>query len=295
MLAYRHSFHAGNHADVLKHVVQTAVLNYFNEKDKPYWVVDTHAGAGVYSLSSKHAQRNSEHLDGISKLFTKEDLPALLAQYIDLVKHTNSTTTHPDKLTLYPGSPSISAYLIRAGDKLKLYELHSTDFTLLRELFVGQRAISMQHIDGFLGLKASLPPPPRRGLVLIDPSYELKEDYNHVFNAVKDSLLRFASGTYLIWYPIINRQEWWRMVERLERLQVSWLNVSMTIAELDEQGFGMMGSGMFVINPPWVLEAQLREVMPYLVKALGQFSKAGFTLQSHEPRVHGAKKKGPRE
>jgi 23S rRNA (adenine2030-N6)-methyltransferase len=165
----------------------------------------------------------------------------------------------------------------------------------LRELFVGQRAISMQHIDGFLGLKASLPPPPRRGLVLIDPSYELKEDYNHVFNAVKDSLLRFASGTYLIWYPIINRQEWWRMVERLERLQVSWLNVSMTIAELDEQGFGMMGSGMFVINPPWVLEAQLREVMPYLVKALGQFSKAGFTLQSHEPRVHGAKKKGPRE
>jgi 23S rRNA (adenine2030-N6)-methyltransferase len=108
MLAYRHSFHAGNHADVLKHVVQTAVLNYFNEKDKPYWVVDTHAGAGVYSLSSKHAQRNSEHLDGISKLFTKEDLPALLAQYIDLVKHTNSTTTHPDKLTLYPGSTSSS-------------------------------------------------------------------------------------------------------------------------------------------------------------------------------------------
>jgi 23S rRNA (adenine2030-N6)-methyltransferase len=291
MLAYRHSFHAGNHADVLKHLVQTAVLNYFNEKDKPYWVVDTHAGAGVYSLSSKHAQRNSEHEDGISKLFGRDDLPALIAQYVDLVKHTNSTTAHPDKLTLYPGSPSLSAYLIRAGDKLKLYELHSTDFTLLREHFAGQRAISMQHLDGFAGLKASLPPPPRRGMVLIDPSYEIKEDYNHVFNAVKDSLLRFASGTYLIWYPMINRQEWWRMLERLERLQVSWLNVSLTVAELDPEGFGMMGSGMFVINPPWVLEEQLREVMPYLVKTLGQFPKASFTLQSHEPRVHGGKKK----
>jgi 23S rRNA (adenine2030-N6)-methyltransferase len=291
MLAYRHSFHAGNHADVLKHLVQTAVLNYFNEKDKPYWVIDTHAGAGVYSLSSKHAQRNAEHEEGISKLFSRDDAPALVAQYLDLVKHTNSTTAKPEKLSLYPGSPSISAYLIRAGDKLKLFELHSTDFTLLREHFAGQRAISMQHVDGFAGLKASLPPPPRRGLVLIDPSYELKEDYSHVYNAVKDSLVRFAQGTYLIWYPVLSRPEWWRMLERLQRLDVTWLNVSLTVAEPDVDGFGMLGSGLFVINPPWVLESQLREVMPYLLKTLGQFPKAEFVLNSHEPRSARAKKR----
>jgi 23S rRNA (adenine2030-N6)-methyltransferase len=289
MLAYRHSFHAGNHADVLKHLVQIAVLNYFNEKDKPYWVIDTHAGAGIYSLSSRHAQRNAEFEGGIKKLLDRDDAPPLVSQYLELVKHANSTTAHPEKVTLYPGSPSISAYLLQAGDKLKLFELHSTDFALLREHLGGQRAISMQHIDGFAGLKASLPPPPRRGVILIDPSYEIKDDYNLVFNAIKDSLLRFAQGTFIVWYPILNRPEWRRMVERLERLQVGWLNVSLTVAEPDEDGFGMLGSGLFLVNPPWVLEGQLRELMPYLVKTLGRFPRATFALQSHEPRVQGQK------
>jgi 23S rRNA (adenine2030-N6)-methyltransferase len=279
MLAYRHSFHAGNHADVLKHLVQTAVLRYLNEKDKPYWVIDTHAGAGLYALDSTHAQRNAEHEQGIGKLYNRTNPPALVAQYLEVVKAVNQGA-----LTHYPGSPCVSAALTRVGDKQRLFELHSTDFALLDAHFAKRKSVTVQNLSGFAGLKSLLPPVPRRALVLIDPSYELKEDYLHVFNALKDALGRFAQGTYMIWYPILNRPEWRHMQERLQRLEVKWLNVSLTVAQFDEDGFGMAGSGLFVVNPPWTLEAQLREVMPYLVKTMGQFPEAGFTLLSHEPK-----------
>ena len=292
MLAYRHSFHAGNHADVLKHIVQIAVLNYFNEKDKPYWVIDTHAGAGMYSLVSKHAQLKSEFEKGIRKLYDRDDLPPLIAQYVDLVKSVNKTVESRSaqgietrtSLAFYPGSPCLSAALLPPGDKLRLFELHPTDFTLLREHFAGHRAVSMKQDDGLAGLKASLPPPPRRAVVLIDPSYELKEDYQLVYSALKDSLTRFAQGTYIIWYPVLNRPEWRRMAERLERLEVKWVHVNLTVAQPDEEGFGMLGSGLFVVNPPFVLEEQLRVVMPYLVKHLGQYTGANFYLQSYVPK-----------
>ena len=279
MLAYRHSFHAGNHADVLKHVTQIAVLRYFNEKDKPYWVVDTHAGAGMYSLDGKYAQRNAEFEQGISKLYGREDCPPLVADYVAIVKGANV-----DRLIYYPGSPAVSAAVIRPGDKQRLFELHPSDYLMLSEHYAKHRSVTTQHSDGFTGLKAVLPPPTRRAVTLIDPSYELKEDYDLVFNTLKDSLLRFAQGTYLIWYPILNRPEWRRMVERLQRLDINWLNVSMTVAQTDAEGFGMEGSGVFVVNPPWTLEAQVKTTVPYLVKHLGQFARATHTLQSYEPK-----------
>ena len=280
MLAYRHSFHAGNHADVLKHITQIAVLRYFNEKDKPYWVVDTHAGAGMYSLDGKYAQRNAEFEQGISKLYAREDCPPLVADYVSIVKGANV-----DRLIYYPGSPVVSAAVIRPGDKQRLFELHPSDFTMLEEHFAKNRSVTTQHSNGFAGLKAMLPPPTRRAVTLIDPSYEIKEDYDQVFNALKDCLLRFSQGTYLIWYPILNRPEWRRMVERLQRLDVNWLNASLTVAQTDAEGFGMEGSGMFIVNPPYTLQAQLRDVLPYLVKHLGQFSRATHSLQSYEPKV----------
>ena len=227
MLAYRHSFHAGNHADVLKHIVQVAVLSYFNEKDKPYWIIDTHAGAGMYSLNSKHAQTRSEFEAGINLLYARDDLPPLVARYVDLVRQANAPKPQeaaaegePEpspkaqaraaravanaakavRPILYPGSPAISAALLQPGDKLRLFELHPTDFTLLREHFAGQRAVSMQNIDGFAGLKATLPPPPRRAVILIDPSYELKEDYNLVTMRSRTACCAFRWA--LIWSGI---------------------------------------------------------------------------------------------
>ena len=280
MLAYRHSFHAGNHADVLKHVVQTAVLNHYNAKDKPYWVVDTHAGAGMYSLRTPHAQLKTEYMQGIAKLLGRDDLPALVKQYVDLVHSVNG-----DALEKYPGSPSLTAALIRAEDKQKLFELHPTDFTLLREHFAGDRSVQMRQDDGFAGLKSVLPPAPRRAVVLIDPSYELKEDYVHVVTALKQGLERFAQGTYVIWYPILNRPEWRRMIEKLEKMNVKWLSMGLKVAEPDDEGFGMLGSGLFVVNPPFGLEKQMREVLPFLVKALGQYKGATFDLAAFEPRI----------
>jgi 23S rRNA (adenine2030-N6)-methyltransferase len=279
MLAYRHSFHAGNHADVIKHIVQLAILQYYNEKDKPYWVIDTHAGAGMYSLDSKHAQLKGEYMNGIAKLVGRDDLPDLVAEYVAVVQGVNNET-----LDWYPGSPAISKALIRPEDKQRLFELHPTDFSLLREHFSGQRAVQMKQEDGFAGLKSVLPPPPRRAVVLIDPPYELKEDYGHVVRSLNEALLRFAQGTYMVWYPIVRRPEWRRMLEKLEKFDVKWLSVNLTVAQADEDGFGMQGSGIFVINPPWVLEAQMKEVLPFLVKALGQFSGASFNITSFEPK-----------
>jgi 23S rRNA (adenine2030-N6)-methyltransferase len=280
MLAYRHSFHAGNHADVLKHLVQVAVLRYFNEKDKPYWVIDTHAGAGIYSLKSGHAQVKSEYLNGIAKLLQAPGLPAVLTDYIEQIRQHN-----PQELATYPGSPAISTGLLRPDDRLRLFELHPTDAVLLQELYARSKTTTVTHGDGFAGLKSLLPPATRRAVVLIDPPYELKEDYLLVFDAVRDALTRFAQGTYVIWYPMLQRMEWRRMLERLRKLDVKWLNVSLTVAEPDEQGFGMTGSGLFVINPPWVLEGQLTQALPHLLKGLGQAPSARFSLDSHEPKV----------
>ncbi len=280
MLAYRHSFHAGNHADVLKHIVQVAVLRYFNEKEKPYWVIDTHAGAGIYSLASSHARVKSEYLQGIAKLISQPGMPPLIADYLAQVRLHS-----PAELSLYPGSPAISTGLMRANDKLRLFELHPTDAVLLQELYQRSRTTTVTHADGFAGLKSLLPPATRRAVVLIDPPYELKEDYLLVFEAIKDALQRFSHGTYVIWYPMLQRMEWRRMLERLRKLDVKWLNVSLSVAEPDEEGFGMTGSGLFVINPPWVLESQLQESLPHLLRCLGQTPSARFSLDAFEPKV----------
>ena len=234
----------------------------------------------MYSLRTPHAQLKTEYMQGIAKLLGRDDLPALVKQYVDLVHSVNG-----DALEKYPGSPSLTAALIRAEDKQKLFELHPTDFTLLREHFAGDRSVQMRQDDGFAGLKSVLPPAPRRAVVLIDPSYELKEDYVHVVTALKQGLERFAQGTYVIWYPILNRPEWRRMIEKLEKMNVKWLSMGLKVAEPDDEGFGMLGSGLFVVNPPFGLEKQMREVLPFLVKALGQYKGATFDLAAFEPRI----------
>ena len=277
MLSYRHAFHAGNHADVLKHLVLMQLLDYFNQKDKPYWAIDTHAGAGVYALDTGYAMQNAEYQSGIARLLARDDLPAALAAYVGLVRQLNPSAA----LRVYPGSPWIAQHLLREHDQLRLFELHPTDSQHLSANFADAgRRVKVQNIDGFAGLKANLPPAPRRGLVLIDPSYEEKQDYQRVPAALKDALKRFATGTYAVWYPLLQRHEAQHFVTALKNVQAkAWLNVSLTVHTPKADGFGMHGSGMFILNPPWTLRANLQAVMPYLVKVLGQDGGAGFVLE----------------
>jgi len=280
MLSYRHAFHAGNHADVLKHFIEVQLLRYLAQKDKPFWYIDTHAGAGCYSLDSGYAAQNAEYESGIARLWDRDDLPEPLAEYVALVKKIN-----PDgEMKLYPGSPLIALELLREQDRLRLFELHPTDHELLQENFAADsRRVLVQKADGFGALKALLPPPPRRALVLIDPPYEEKQDYQRVVSALNEGIKRFANGVYAVWYPQLQRTESSQLPQQLKQLEVkSWLHVALSVQAPGEEGFGMHGSGMFILNPPWTLHDELKQVMPYLVKVLGQDGSADFELEFKE-------------
>ncbi|MEK7737473.1 MAG: 23S rRNA (adenine(2030)-N(6))-methyltransferase RlmJ [Pseudomonadota bacterium] len=277
MLSYRHAFHAGNHADVLKHFLIVQLARYLEQKDAPFWYVDSHAGAGLYALDTGYATKLAEYLDGIGRLWQRSDLPVPLAEYVDLVRALN-----PDgMLRAYPGSPWIAHRMLRQQDRLRLFELHSSDCQLLQNNFrEAGRRVTIQASDGFAGIKALLPPAPRRALVLIDPSYENKHDYRQVLQALQDGLTRFATGIYAVWYPQLQRAESRQLPDRLKRLPVNhWLHVSLTVGTPASDGFGMHGSGMFIVNPPWTLHATLKTVMPYLVQVLGQDNGAAYLLE----------------
>ena len=277
MLSYRHAFHAGNHADVLKHFVLVCLMRYLARKDKPFWVIDTHAGAGAYGLDAGYAAQNAEWEAGIARLWERSDLPPELADYVDLVKAMNPE----GRLNFYPGSPYLAWKLLRPEDRLRLFELHPTDVDLLGKTFQDAgRQVMVTQGDGFAGLKALLPPPPRRALVLVDPSYEDKRDYGRVVESLKDSLKRFATGTYALWYPMLQRPEAQRLPERLHALKVEWLDVTLAVSRPGKEGFGMHGSGMFIVNPPWTLKDSLHTCLPVLKSALALDTGAEFRVQT---------------
>ena len=277
MLSYRHAFHAGNHADVLKHLIEVQLLRYLAQKEKPFWYIDTHAGAGCYTLDTGYATQNAEYESGIARLWQRTDAPTPLAEYLTLIKKFNPDST----LKLYPGSPLIAQEMLRGQDASRLFELHPSDHEILQENFSGYGSrILMQQADGFGALKALLPPPPRRALILIDPPYEEKQDYQRVVSALREGLKRFANGIYAVWYPQLQRAESRQLPEQLKQLEVkSWLHVALNVSAPSAEGFGMHGSGMFILNPPWTLHRELTEVMPYLVKVLGQDEGAEFSLE----------------
>lgn len=295
MLSYRHAFHAGNHADVLKHFVTIQLLQYLNQKDTAYSYIDTHSGAGVYALDGGYAAKNAEYETGIGPLWDRKDLPPPLKEYVDLIKEMNPS----GKMRYYPGSPYCADQVAREQDRLRLFELHPADAKILADNFRkveahaaaqgvrpatrGKRVIITKG-DGFLGLKALLPPPSRRALVLIDPPYEDKMDYRKVKDTLADALVRFPTGTYAVWYPVLQRMESRQFADKLKQLPgASWLNVTLTTNTPMPDGFGLHSSGMFVINPPYTLEPMLKEVMPYLVKVLARDAGAKFTLDSGTP------------
>lgn len=280
VLSYRHAFHAGNHADVLKHFVLSEVLQHMAEKEKPYTLVDTHAGAGGYSLEGRYANRKAEYQDGIARLWTRDDLPPALASYVDRVREFN-----PDGvLRQYPGSPAFAAMLRRTSDRLRFFELHPTDERILASYLGDQPNVQVTLGDGFAALKGELPPPSRRGVVLIDPSYEIKSDYGRVVNALKEILQRFAEAVVVIWYPQVLTLDASQLPQRLQSAadagaRKGWLHARLSPQQPDERGFGLVGSGVIVVNPPFRLHDTLREVLPWLIETIGQHDDASFLLE----------------
>lgn len=295
MFSYRHAFHAGNHADVLKHFVLVQLLRYLNQKDAAYTYIDTHSGAGVYTLDDKFAAKTAEYDTGIGKLWGRDDIPAPLQEYVDLIAAMNPS----GKLRYYPGSPFVAEQVAREQDRLRLFEMHPADVKLLVDNFrkldahkaeqgirqtVRGKRVLIDRADGFASLKSLLPPPSRRALVLIDPPYEDKNDYRYVKEALETALARFPAGTYAVWYPRLQRMESRQFPDKLKRLPAKeWLHVSLTTRTPGPDGVGLHSSGMFLLNPPYTLEPMLREVLPYLVQLLGTDAGASFTIEKGEP------------
>lgn len=277
MLSYRHAFHAGNSADVLKHMVLVNLLEHLARKDKPFWYIDTHAGAGLYRLDTAAALKNAEFNDGIGRLWALPGLPPAIEAYVAQVRLRNPG----GRLLHYPGSPQIARQMLRPQDRLRLFDLHSTDSRLLASQVADpDPRVIMMASDGFTGLKSLLPPPTRRALVLIDPAYEDRTDYRTVVRALDDSLRRFASGVYLLWYPLLQRREAIQLPGALTRLRErDWLHLQLQVKAPSEDGIGMHGSGLFVLNPPWTLPATLHEAMPTLVSLLGTDASARYTME----------------
>lgn len=265
MLSYRHSFHAGNHADVLKHIVLMLILENLKQKEKGFYYLDTHAGVGRYRLFGDEAEKTAEFVEGIGRLWDKTDLPSDVQRYVDLIKKLNYGGK---ELRYYAGSPLIAAQLLRAQDRALLTELHPSDYPLLRNNFKQFENVTAKRDNGFQQLKATLPPKERRGLVLIDPPYELKEDYDLVVKAVEEGYKRFATGVYAIWYPVVLRQQTKRIIKGLEATGIrKILQIELAIRPDSDQR-GMTASGMIVINPPWTLEGQMKQILPYLTQTL---------------------------
>lgn len=280
MLAYRHAFHAGNDADVLKHLVFAQVLHHLNQKDKGYRVVDTHAGAGGYSLEGGPAHKRSEYQNGIGRLWERDDLPPAVADYVGLVRAFNAD----GRLTQSPGSPAIAHMLCRPQDELRLFELHPTDHKILQSYLGEEPGVRATLGDGFAALKSQLPPPTRRGVVLIDPPYEIKTDYARVLAAVRECLQRFADGTVIVWMPQLQLLEATQLPQRLKAsagpAKKGWLHARLTLAAPDARGFGMLGSSVFVLNPPHTLAEVLRTELPWLAQVLARIDAPQWRVET---------------
>jgi 23S rRNA (adenine2030-N6)-methyltransferase len=261
---YRHAYHAGNFADVVKHVLLTLILVHLRKKEAPFCVIDTHAGAGRYDLAGPEAGRTGEFHDGIGRLLAAGHLPSQLDDYVAAVRAVNRRWPVLDS---YPGSPRIARFLLRSADRLALVELHPDDAAALRRDFAGDRQVGVHHADAYVALKALLPPRERRGLVLIDPPFEVEGEFRRVCKGLHEALRRWPSGIYAVWYPIKTRP----LVDRFLDEAATWgppcLAAEMHRTPLDRPD-RLNGCGLVVLNPPWQLDAALAEVLPVLAEVL---------------------------
>lgn len=272
---YRHAFHAGHFADVFKHVALILLLESLLTKDKPFCYLDTHAGTGRYDLKSREALKTKESETGIVELMgIKGKKPKVITQYLHLVSHFNESK----QLRYYPGSPRIARSLLRPDDKMILTELHPEDARTLKNEFKHDKQTSVHLLDGYQGLKAFLPPNPRRGLVLIDPPFENPKEFDVLIKSLKMAIQRWSTGIYMVWYPVKTRY----LITAFERKLKNLSAKEILIAELclfpDDSPLALNGSGLAIINPPWQFEKKLQEVLPWLLTALDKNKIGHFRL-----------------
>lgn len=269
MLSYRHMFHAGNFADVFKHALLTRLLLALNAKNKPYCYLDTHAGIGTYDLMHEWAQKAREFDAGIARLWGRKDIPAALKPYMDIVRAENPH----GNLRHYPGSPQIARRLIRPGDRMVLTELNETDHTELKRVYSGDKQVAVHHLDGYQGLKAFLPPRERRGLVLIDSSFDRSREFHRIVTELTAAHERWATGMYAIWYPLMDPGA---MIAFTRNVAASGireiLRIEITVRPPGEEGL-VPGCGMLIVHPPWRFDIEIREVARWLAQALSADGK----------------------
>ena len=268
MLSYRHAFHAGNFADVLKHSVLTLVLDYMTRKEKGFHYIDSHSGAGMYQLTDEYAQKTGEYKEGIAKLVNEKNIPDALQPYIDLINELNPDSDS-NNLTLYPGSPGIAKRYMRRQDSTHLFELHPTDIEHLNEFCYRWKKVFIKQSDGYQGVLGLVPPPSRRGVVLIDPPYEIKEDYPKAVKTIINAYKKFATGTYILWYPVVKRELINNMEQQFTSSDVKNLLQIEFCLDNDSDEYGMTGTGLFIVNPPWQLAKQLEEILPFMKSTIG--------------------------
>ena len=276
MLSYLHGYHAGNHADVLKHTVLTALLARLVSKTKPLRYIDTHAGAGGYDLRAPPAQRNREHESGVGKLWDSSDAPSAVSRWLELAQRFNGEGA----LKRYPGSPWLARESLRQTDDLFLYELHPAEHRALKKACAADRRVKVLREDGLTACIGLVPPPSKRALTFVDPSYELRDEYRQVVAALGKLHKRFATGVFAIWYPVIER----RWVDRYERaLRAAGIRAISTyelcVARERREG-GLVGSGMLIVNAPWQLDDELGEALPWLAERLGVEREASYRVEA---------------
>ncbi|WP_016955591.1 23S rRNA (adenine(2030)-N(6))-methyltransferase RlmJ [Catenovulum agarivorans] len=272
MLSYRHSFHAGNHADVIKHITLIAVIQKLKQKNKPFVYIDSHCGRGLYDLSSAEARKTAEFEQGIQRLLDNSaGCEQIVTDYCEYVsQYINQTPA------FYPGSPKIACDFLREQDKCIFMELHSDEISKLKGNFYKDQRVAIHNRDGFEGLNACMPPEPARGLVLIDPAYEVKQDYADAVKALQQSIKKWPHGIFLLWYPILaaQRDRSRDLKKKVANLPISNLLSIELAVEQQQQEFGMFGSGMLVINAPYQLDKIMQPVARQLAQKLAQDDKA---------------------
>lgn len=284
---YQHDFHAGNFADVLKHAVLCRILQYLRDKPAAFRVIDTHAGSGLYDLAGEKALRGGEWQDGIGKLMAAkipDAAAALLWPYLDVVRALNDR----NRLRVYPGSPALARAWLRAQDRLVACELEPKASASLSRNLQGDARIKTLRIDGWTAMNAYVPPRERRGLVLVDPSFETDSDFPRLASGLAAAHRKWATGVYLLWYPIKVRRPADALAKQVRRLAIRALRVELLVGAPSDQN-RLKGAGLLIVNPPWTLENELSALLPALSAILGTEGKGGFRLDwlAGSPPGHG--------
>jgi len=267
MLSYRHAFHAGNYADVLKHLILVKSFEYMLQKPAPIMYIDTHSGAGRYPFDNSMSQQTNEYADGAGAL-RLDRLPESFSGYAELLERFA-------KERVYPGSPLIASEMLRREDKLRMFELHPSDFDKLDKLFARDRRAVVAQSDGHKGLKGLLPAQQKRALILMDPSFEVKREYQEVVSSIVEAYKRMSGATFLLWYPVVQREQIDLMIQRLRKSKIKNIWQFELGVEADTKEYGMTASGIIAINPAWVLPKQMEELLPYCSSSYPQ--RAAFT------------------